>query len=316
MTSSLFVDVVADKSGYVRRPAGVVIAIEGTSYPGFDPVNGNNPPSMILNDGTGFWSGFASGMVGGVCNLQDGLVDSYLLPYKAPTVPMWPGVQEAREKTVAFLLWYAPAYKEKWGDYPAIWGDGYSQGSMAWDQVWTLDILPADGRLHFLLPYVWRIYQQGHVFRSPGIAWGNALIGQPQSIKVDGVESGGIGTSMDLTPEQTNYPAPDGKPVITSCALSGDIYTCCPTGTNPWTAPAPEATAGVTFEKIIMQPTLADILSVIKVLGNPWASILEMFNAMKFFAAGPNAPHYQYYPHMVGCINDCYQSALSLPHFP
>lgn len=311
MTSGLFVDVSAQLNGVVRRPAGVIIAVEGTAYPGCP-----GPPSMILNDGTGFWSGFASALVGGVCNEKDGLWDSYLVAYGAATIPMWPTVQQARELVVAYLLIYAPAYKAQWGVYPPIIFTGYSQGSMSTDQVWILDILPEGGRLHFLLPYVYRSYQFGHIFRTPGIAHGNALAGLPESIVQDGVETGGIGLGMDLTAEQTNYVAPDGNPVVYSCANKGDIYTCCSTGTDPWKNPSAEGKVGKIFEAIIMQPTLLDIISTAKVLGEPLSAIMEMLHAMVFFAKGPSAPHYQYFPQMVACINDCYQLGLSLPHSP
>lgn len=325
MTSSVpLVQLRAAKNGVKHRPAGTIIAVEGTSYPGFP-----GPPSMILNNGTGFWSGFASGLVGGVINLQDGLFDSYLVAYGAATIPMWPTVQEAREDVVNYLgeegqPGYARDYFDAWGVYPPIVLVGYSQGSMATDQVWVYDILTPPGgkdpsgkptgRLHYLLPYVYRSYQFGHIFRTPGIAHGNALIGKPESIKQDGVETGGIGGPLDLTAEQTNYLAPDGKPVVYSCANKGDIYTCCSVGTDPWKKLAAEGDIADIFYKIVMQPTFADVVSAAKVLGHPIAGIIELFHVMKFFAAGPSSPHYLYFDQMVGCINDCYQLGLSLPH--
>jgi hypothetical protein len=57
---------------------------------------------------------------------------------------------------------------------------------------------------------------------------------------------------------------------------------------------------------------LADILGLADVLLHPLDGILELIHTMVFFAAGPNAPHYQYYPQMVGCINDCYQLGLEM----
>lgn len=309
MTSSLFVDVVAVKSGYTRRPAGVVICGEGTVYPGFP-----GPPSMILDNGTGFWSGFASGGVGGVCNLKDGLWDSYLVAYSAKTIPMWDSVQELREKIVTFLLWYAPWYKSVWGVYPPTVFWGYSQGTMGIDQVWVFDILAPNGRLNFLKDFVYRSYQIGHIFRTPGIAHGNELAGLPQSIKQDGVETGGIGCGMDLRENETNHVAPDGKPVVHSCANKGDIYTCCSVGTDPWNNPAKEGKTGYIFEQIIMKPSLGSMISTAKVLGMPLQALMELFHTMKFFAAGPDAPHYQYFPQMIACIQDCYQLGMSLPH--
>jgi hypothetical protein len=269
MTSGLFVDVKHIQLGMIRRPAGVIVAVEGTSYPGFDPVNGAFPPSMILNDGTGFWSGFSSALVGGICNLQDGLFDSYLVPYKAPTIPMWNGVQEAREKVVAWLDNYQKTFYLRWGVYAPIVLTGYSQGSMAIDQVFMLDILADGGRLNYLKNYVYRIYQFGHIFRTPGVAKGNVLIGQSESIIVDGQESGGIGCGLDVPLDVVALLAPDGKPIYYSCALKGDIYTCCAVGTNPWTAPAKEGKVGYIFEQIIMKPTLTGMIKTLTVLGEP-----------------------------------------------
>lgn len=296
---------------------GIIIAIEGTAYPGCP-----GPPSYILNNGSGYWSGFASGLIGGVINCQDGLWDSWAVAYGAQTIPMWPTVQQARELVVAYLLWYVPAFYAYYGFYPAIVFDGYSQGSMSVDQLFVYDFLTPSGstdtegnptgRLHQYLPLLQRIYQQGHIFRTPAIAHGNALIGLPQSLPVDGVETGGIGGPLDLTEEQTNYVSPSGQPMVYSCANPGDIYTCCEVGTNPWTKIAPEGAIADIFYKIVMQPTMDDVISAAKVLDHPLAGILELFRVMQFFAAGPNAPHYLYLPQLVGCINDCYQLGLSL----
>jgi hypothetical protein len=313
VTSSLFVKIRADANGQPYAPAGHICAVEGTAYPGA-PF----PPSMILDNGTGFWSGFSSALVGGVCNAADGLFSSTMIAYSALTIPMWKSVQEGRQKVVADLAMNAAAYHATHGSYDGLVNvlTGYSQGSMVTDQVWTLDILPPTGVLHYLLPTIYRIYQFGHIFRTPGIAHGNALAGLPESIIQDGVETGGIGLSMDLTADQTNYQAPDGRPVVHSCANKGDIYTCCSTGTDPWKHPAPEGQVGKIFEAIIMQPSLTTILSTAKVLGVPFQAIMEMFHAMKFFAAGPSSPHYQYFPQMVACINDCVALGKSLPHYP
>lgn len=56
MTSSLFVNIRAQLNGVAYSPAGLFVAVDGTAYPGAPA-----PPSPLLNDGTGFWSGFSSG---------------------------------------------------------------------------------------------------------------------------------------------------------------------------------------------------------------------------------------------------------------
>lgn len=310
MTSSIpMLDVRQRLRGRLWRPAGGVFAVEGTVYPGAP-----NPPNPLLSNGEGEWSGFASGVVGGLCNVADGLWWSQCIGYEALTIPMWPSVQQGRANLVAAIDAFATWYHTVFGVYPPIVLIGYSQGSMVTDQVWVLDILSPTGVLHYLLPYVYRSYQFGHIFRSPGIAWGNALAGLPQSIKVDGVESGGIGAVLDLTVAQTNYQAPDGNPVVVSCANHGDIYTAAPTGLNPWTAIAKPGRTGQLFFKIVMQPTFADIVEAALVLETPIASIEEGINAGTFFAQGSNSPHYQYYPQMLACINDAKALGLSLPH--
>lgn len=320
MTSSLLsVATRAQFNGVAYRPAGYIIVADGTVYPGA-PF----PPQPLLNNGTGWWSGFSSGMVGGLANQQDGLWKSWLdsgqslcLGYSATTIPMWPSVQELRGKIVAAMHLIAVEYAANNNgvlDGLAILWSGYSQSSMAFDQVWALDVLPVNGELHYLLPYIYRIYQFGHIFRTPGIAHGNGLAGLAESIIQDGVETGGIGTGLDLTVAQTNYLAPDGKPVVCSCANKGDLYSACSVGLNPWTAPAPEGKVGKLFMAIIMQPTLAAILSTAKVLGEPIQAIMELFHTLAFFAQGMNSPHYQYFPQMTACINDALTLGNSLPH--
>lgn len=312
MTSSIFdVNTRAQFDGVEYSPAGVFFAVEGTVYPGA-PF----PPRPATNDGQGIYAGFSSGIAGGLMNLQDGLWQYVGIGYPASTIPMWPSVQVGRANLVNAINAYAANYYLVNGSFEGmvITMSGYSQGSMVTDQVWTLDILDPEGALHYALPYIWRIYQFGHIFRSPGIAWGNALAGLPQSIIQDGVETGGIGLGMDLTVAQTNYLAPDGQPVVKSSANKGDLYSCCSVGLNPWTAPAPEGKTGSLFEAIIMQPSLTAILKTALVLKTPIKSIQELFHTMSFFAAGMNSPHYQYFPQMDACIGEMLQIGNSLPH--
>jgi hypothetical protein len=304
------VDVRQRFAGRGWQPAGKIFAVDGTSYPGAPA-----PPAILLSNGEGAYSGFASGVVGGCCNVADGLWLSECIGYPALTLPMWPSVQTGRANLVAALSQWAAWCMATYGRILPIILAGYSQGSMVTDQVWLLDILSPTGVLHYLLPYVYRSYQFGHIFRSPGIAWGNALAGLSQSIIQDGVETGGIGLELDLTAEQTNYPAPDGKPVVVSCANAGDIYTCCSTGLNPWTAPAPEGKVGRIFMKIVMQPTFTDVVETAEVLMEPIKAIEELFHVMQFFAEGTSAPHYNYWTQMDACIEDAVTLGLSLPHY-
>jgi len=197
---------------------------------------------------------------------------------------------------------------------------------MITDQIWVYDVLTPPGSkdpsgnptgtLHYLLPFFYRSYQFGHIFRSPGIAWANDAAGLSQSIITNGVESGGIGCVLDLTPAQTNYLAPDGKPVVWSAANPGDLYASCPTGLQPWTKLAPVAKTGQLFFKIVMQPTFIDVVSAATVLLMPITAIEEAIHAGTFFAQGMNSPHYQYFPQLTACIDDALQLGLSFPYQP
>lgn len=310
MTSSIWnVQTRSAFNGTKYQPAGVIFAVDGTAYPGAPAAD-----VPITNDGSGWWAGFSSGIVGGLENVADGLWGSVIIGYEASTIPMWPSVQQGRSYLVAAIQNYAAGFLANFGFYPPIVLTGYSQGSMVVDQCYVLDFLSPTGVLHYLLPFLYRIYQFGHVFRCPGIAHGNALAGLSESIEQNGVQSGGIGGPNDLTEEQTNYLSPVGTPMVYSCANQGDIYTCAPVGDNPWTDLAPQGKTGYLFFKIVMQPTFSDVVEAAEVLGHPIASIEEGINAGTFFAEGPGAPHYQYFPQMDACISDMLALGNSLPH--
>jgi len=312
MTSSVsFVQARQIQLGRKWMPCGGFFAVDGTAYPGSP-----NAPTPILDNGSGFWSGFSSGMVGGLTNLLDGLWASFCIAYEASTVPMWSSVQQARGYLVACIDNFAKWFYGKFGFWPPICLSGYSQGSMVTDQVWLLDILSPNGALHYLAPYVYRIYQFGHIFRNPGNARGNVLAGLPESISTDGVETGGIGCELDNTNEQVALLAPDGQPIMTSTANKGDIYGACPTGLEPWSLNtlANPAKTGRLFFKVVMDPTPIDVIELVEVIQTPIASIEEGIATAEFFAQGNNSPHYQYYAQMDACINDAYQLGLSLPH--
>jgi len=310
VTSSIFnVQTRAGFNGVNYRPAGVVFAVDGTAYP-----NAPQAPIPVTNDSAGIWSGFASGLVGGLENVADGLWGSICIGYEASTIPMWPSVQQGRAYLIQAIQNYTNSWFQQFGAYPPIILTGYSQGSMVTDQVWVLDILNPAGVLHYLLPFVYRSYQFGHIFRTPGIAHANALTGLTESIMTDGVQTGGIGCTLDLTEAQTNYVAPDGNPVVYSAANEGDIYGCCPTGLNPWTDLSVQGKTAELFFRIVMQPTFADVVEAAEVLLTPVRSIEEGINAGTFFAEGPGSPHYLYFPQMDACIGDAVALGNSLPH--
>lgn len=311
MTSSLYVEICAAKYGVPYSPAGLFAAVDGTVYPGAPA-----PPYPIRDDGNGYWCGFSSGIAGGLMNVADGLWASSLCGYPAVVTPMWPSVQIGRTNLAYAIKMYADWYFKDHGTYEGLvlTMSGYSQGAMVTNQVYVLDFLAPDGALHYLLPYLYRMYNFGDIFRTPGVAHLNALAGLPESIMTDGVETGGIGGKLDLTPDQSNMLAPDGNYIVMSAANYGDIYTCCPVGTNPWTKIASAGNIGNTFFKIVMQPTFIDVISVAKVILHLGGSFEEMINGLRFAAEGTNAPHWHYFPQMNAAITDMLKLGNSLPH--
>jgi hypothetical protein len=311
VTSSLFVNIRADKRGTIYRPAGAIFAVEGTVYPGAPA-----PPSFIAGDNNGYWCGFASGVVGGACNEQDGLFASPGVGYPAKTVPMWPSVQTGRANLGSQVGSYATGYYRQWGTYEglALLISAWSQGVMAALQFFLLDVLPSTGAFHYLLPYFYRIYAFGDPFRSPGIAHGNEMAGTPMPPKLDGQTTGGIGGPLDYTVEQANLLAPDGKYLINSFVNPNDLYADAPVGDNPWKSLPSVGRVEYLFFKIIMQPNFADIIALAELLGKPIGDVEALINTAAFFGAGQNAGHYQYYNAMLAAIDDALTLGNSLPH--
>lgn len=311
MTSSLFVNIRAAKNGLNYSPAGAIFAIEGTVYPGAPA-----PPSFIAGDNNGYWCGFASGVVGGVCNEQDGLWASPGVGYPAVTVPMWPSVQAGRASIGFQVGAFATNYYKQRGSYDglALLFSAWSQGVMATLQFFFLDVLPVGAPFHYLLPYIYRIYAFGDPFRCPGIAHGNEMAGMPMPPKLDGQITGGIGGPLDYTVEQANLFAPDGKYLINSFVNPNDLYADAPIGATPWTKRPSVGQVEYLFFKIIMQPNFIDIIELAELLDKPIGDIEALVNTGKFFGAGQNAGHYQYGDAMYAAINDALALGNSLPH--
>lgn len=322
MTSSLFVSTLAEFNGQQHSPAGALFVVEGTVYPGAP-----NPPSFITDDGNGYWCGFASGVAGGLANVADGLWASPTYPagwtpnfggvgYPAVTVPMWPSVQTGRANLNMTLGWYANTYFQQHGSYDGmvILGSAWSQGAMVWMQTFLLDILPSTGTLHYLLPYVYRLYLFGNPFRCPGIAHGNDLAGIPIPGKLDGQVTGGIGGPLDCPLLEASLLAPDDKFVINDFANPGDLYASAPVGANPWKSMPSVEKVEYLFFRIIMQPSFADIIELVTLLDKPIGDVEALINTAEFFGAGPNAPHYHYEAGMTAAINDALTLGYLLPH--
>jgi hypothetical protein len=300
----------ADKYGLVWQPAGGVFAVEGTVYPGAP-----NPPVPITdNDDEGWWAGFASGAIGGLINVADGVWYVECIGYPAVTTPMWPSAQIGQHNLGFGIKRFADGYNAQWGHYPPIAVVAWSQGAIASDLWWTIDVLPDTGYLHYLLPYIYRIYNYGDPLRCPGISHGQQLAGLPAPKKLDGVTTGGVGGPQDLTPAQTNVQAPDGAYVLQSFNNDGDLYGCAPVGDTPWTKMPAVGKVEYGFFKVIMQPGFVDIISIGEDILHPIASTEAGLNAAKFFSAGQNAPHFQYQNAMLAVIDDLIKLGQSLPH--
>ena len=301
---SLWPEIRAQLNGLKYSPAGVMIAVDGTAYPGA-PV----PPSPLLNDGTGFWSGFASGVCGGVTNVQDGLWECVEIGYPAATYPMWPSIQIGIANLVAAIQAYPVGT-------PMILS-GYSQGAIVTDQVWTQYCLPEGGVLHdrYVNGDFLRIYNFGDPFRCPGVAYGNTLLwGQSVPGDKDGQTTGGIGGALDLTYAQTNVLSSDGKPVVMSFDNPGDLYGSAPCGAEPWVALPNVESVEYIFFKIVMYGQASDYLDLAELVFKPIGDIEAAINAGTFFAEGTASPHYQYYDAMLAAISDALAVGNALPH--
>jgi hypothetical protein len=212
-------------------------------------------------------------------------------PAAGPPSPMWPSVQLGRSALVTRVMRYPIGTKSVFS--------GYSQGAMVVDQVWTEDCLNPAGVLHdrYLNGDIVRIYNYGDPFRCPGVANGNLLAGQPLPVTLDGAVTGGIGGALDLTAAQT-------PSFLKSFANNGDIYACCPVGSDPWTKEAEAGLVGTSIFKVIMQATFLDVISVAADLFVPIGMVEEIINGIVFLAAGTNAPHWQYWAGMDAAINE------------
>jgi hypothetical protein len=296
----------AANNGMQWQPAGGVFAIEGTVYPGapFPPI------PITDNDDDGWWAGFASGAIGGLINAADGLWYVECIGYPAVTTPMWPSAQIGQHNLGFAIKMFADEFFAAFGFYPPIAVVGWSQGAIATDLWWTIDVLPESGYLHYLLPYIYRIYNYGDILRTPGVSRGDDAAG----LQGPGKTHGGIGGPEDLTAEQNDVKAPDGQYVILSFNNKGDLYGDAPTGLDPWHHPTDEGEVEYRFFKLIMQP---GIIQIVHIGGNIFKVVGEVkagFNTLKFFGAGMNAPHYHYEAAMSWVIADLIRLGNSLPH--
>lgn len=187
---------------------------------------------------------------------------------------------------------------------------GYSQGAIVTGTFWRDYVLNPNGLHHNRINDIavgGGIVNFGDPLRTPGIAHGNEIAGQPAPAKLDGVVTGGIAGPGDLTAVQT----PD---FLASCALDGDLYAAAPVGPPsgiaqpggaPWTnEPLVGQVETRIYNFVETGSLLGGILSIAKgisqeleyPLSNTLALCYAIFNGLKFASAGTSAPHWEYGP--------------------
>ena len=250
-------------------------------------VNGTGVPDPY---GPGFSAdlGRALGVINpwqAIANKLDGLLapKSALMwqpiGYPAGVFPMAPSVEAGRAELVRQIAMRPLG--------TPLFLSGYSQGAIVTGRTWALDILATNGVLHNRLPDVRGIIQFGDPLRCPSVANGNLVANVPLPKKLETFVTGGIAGPGCLTPAQT-------PEFYLSCALDGDMYACAPVGDNPWRAESHVGDVETNIFDIVMQPTFRDVISIAKDFFMPVATVEALYNAILFFAAGTNAPHWQY----------------------
>lgn len=294
----------AAKNGVTWQPAGGVFAVEGTVYPGAP-----NPPTPITdNDNEGWWAGFASGAVGGLINVADGLWYTECIGYPAATTPMLPSATIGAHNLAVANRAFSDEFLAAFGFRPPLAWISWSQGTMAANICWRDHVLAEDGMIHDLKPYIYRSYEYGQPWRCESISIGDDRAGLPGPGLMYGKPTAGVGgTKYNLTKDETLILAPDGVNVINGFNNHGDLYGAAP---NPSTS-AGQVEAG--FADMIFRGTVN-----IKALGGDLFKIVgdveAGWNTIKFFSAGQNAPHYHYEAAMGFVIDDLVSLGNSLPH--
>lgn len=293
----------AANNGMVWQPAGGVFAIEGTVYPGAPW-----PVVPITDNEDGWWAGFASGALGELVNIADGLWYVESVGYPAATTPMIPSATIGQHNLGMAIRVFADQYRAAFGSFPPIVCIGWSQGTMAIDMMWNEDVVAEDGFLHDLLPFFYRCYEYGEPMRAEGISAGDARAGFEGPGKMYGKTTAGVGgTKYNMSAANASLVAPDGVPVINSFNNPGDLYGA---------APSPSVEAGKVeagFADMIFQGKVK-IMVIAGDLFHVVGDVEAGFNTLKFFAQGPNAPHYHYQAAMDFTARDLLALGLSLPH--
>lgn len=271
MTSGLWPAIRASLNGEFWVPAGTIITANGTGVP----------------DGTG--PGFGADLARGLMQAADGMWIWKWVDYPAATFPMRPSIEVLKANLRAMVR--ATPGKQVWS--------AYSQSAIAFAQVWRDDVL--NGELHDRLDDIEAIILYGDPTRTPGIAYGNELAGQPAPGKLNGHTTGGIAGPGCLKPEECLHPK-TGRKIILSVANAGDLYASAPVGDTPWVKETAVGHDETLIFEAVMDFNGGDILAfaktLVSIVAMPLTQIIPLvqaiINGLTFLAQGTNAPHWQY----------------------
>lgn len=171
---------------------------------------------------------------------------------------------------------------------------GYSQGALVTNCVARQLLNPADD-LHHRLSDLRGVVTWGDPMRTPGVARGNELVGEPVPRELDGFVTGGIAGAENLTPEET------AQLNVVSFAHDLDLYTSAPVGLDMTNLPEVGHIENMVYQ-VIQEVTVADVWAIIeevaKVIFMPFVYLVPMvqaiYNAGLFFLQGMNSPHFTY----------------------
>lgn len=267
MTSGLWPDIRASLNGDFWVPAGTLITANGTAVP-----NGDGP-------------GFPADIARALMVVADGMWVWRWIDYPAATFPMRPSIEILKQQLRQVI-------RDTAG--PKVLS-GYSQSAIGVGEVWREDILPEGGQLHDELDNIKAVILYGDPLRSPGMARGNVLAGQPIPKKLDGFVTGGIAGPNCLTPAETTK-------VVLSFANDGDLFASAPVGATPWVKETEVGHNETLIFEAVMEFDGHDIFSfateVAQILTMPLTQALPLiqaiWNGLTFLGKGMNAPHWTY----------------------
>lgn len=274
----------------------LLLTANGTGA-GWDVIPGQYPAETGAYFADPMW--IARGQMLGVPEGQNVIWQG--IGYPAAVTPMRPSVLEGWEELVRLVIRILTEHPDWYFVF-----DGYSQGALVVCLCWLHDVLPVGGRLHQFIDRCLGVITYGNPMRAPGVAYGNTLIwGKPVPGAEDGYVTGGIAGPADLRPEECLFPAGHplaGKPAVYDFALNGDLYAAAPVGEKPWEHETIVGENETLIYEAIMDFNGGDIFGfakkLFKIATMPWTQFWPLFqaifNGIKFFAEGPNAPHWQY----------------------